>query len=342
MSNTKIQVAHIIPAMVYGGVEIAISKTYKQLNKYFTYDIYYVRYKGEFDIGQKNITALLKNVITGQKKYDVIITSLWWSHIIGFLVLILGFKWVPFIHSTGAASFMDKIIHYLTLRLSSNIIFDSESTKSFYMGEYSAITFVVPYVFNENSNVKKINKNALYDFSWIGRNSKEKRIDLLVKLIKTLDKKLIKFKSVICIAGNNYKILDNLKLNVSSKIKLQYNVAPEKIGEINRNSKMILCLSDYEGFSASTAEAVLRGNYVAARKIGDLPNYLCSESTIWLEDTDDQSWSIFINKIINTLGNDNEIFTRRINSQKYTGKILGKSSYIYSMKNSICTICNKI
>ena len=51
----KIKIAHIIPKMNYGGVEIAIQKSFKDLNKIFDYKIVTVKNKGLIDINQENI-----------------------------------------------------------------------------------------------------------------------------------------------------------------------------------------------------------------------------------------------------------------------------------------------
>jgi hypothetical protein len=101
---------------------------------------------------------------------------------------------------------------------------------------------------------------------------------------------------------------------------------------------MIICLSDYEGFSVSTAEAVIHGNFVAARKVGDLPNYLNDESTIWLDSLSERDWSLFTSKVITVLSDKEECKSRRNKSMKYTTNLLKDQNY----KRSFIYAINKI
>ena len=218
MDKSKLKVAHIVPAMVYGGVETAILKTFKSLNEDLLYEIYYVKFKGELDVSQKHIISLFFKIISKRIKYDVVVTSLWWSHLFGPLISIFGIKWISFIHSTGTASFMDKFIHSFVIKYCSNLIFDSDTTKDHFICNYTKTKkFVVPYVFEKTHSYNSINLNPPLSFCWIGRNSAEKRLDLLVNLIKIFEVKNFDYNCAICIAGEKSFLFDEFNSDVRKK-----------------------------------------------------------------------------------------------------------------------------
>lgn len=334
MSIKKIKIAHIVPGMVFGGVEVGILKSYPCLSEKFDYDVFFVRKKGELDVGQRSVFFMLKMWVMQNKRHDLVLTSLWWSHIFGMLSLAFGAKWICFIHSTGSSSFLDRYFTRMALKFCNNIMFDSHATKKKFAGRYSGDSFVVPYVFETDQKEIGIPENPLYDLLWVGRNSKEKRLDLLVRLIIGLQSKSIAFRCCICIAGQNFKPLDEIVAVSDGQIRVSYNVSPREVMEFNCDSKMILCLSDYEGFSATTAEAVLCGNYAAARKVGDLPNYLCDESTIWLNDLDDASWDEFVNNIAGVIKDVEGCYSRRLISKKFTLNRLSGETYTESLSSA--------
>ena len=332
MSETRASIAHLLPGMYFGGVEVAILKSYRDLNQEFVYDVYFVRSKGELDVGQSSFTKLLKNILIEGKYPDLILTSLWWGHLVGILLSLAGVKWACFIHSTGHSSVFDFIITRLTLKLCPNHIFDSDTTRNHFCSYKNRQSFVVPYVFNEDNEFQK---EPDFTFSWIGRNSKEKRLDLLVKFIKSLQDKSISFSCYICIAGVRDVTLDELAMEFKNSIVVQYNVAPEDIRAVNLNSKMTLCLSDYEGFSVTTAEAAIRGNFICARRVGELSHYLCEKSTIWLGDLSQAAWDEFMEKVIDCISNEEDVLERRYSSQRYASEILSQKSYISAISKGL-------
>jgi glycosyltransferase involved in cell wall biosynthesis len=339
MSERKNSVAHVLPGMNYGGVEVAISRSFKDLNKEFNYKIYYVKDRGEIDVGQSSILNLFKNIIQKSNYPNILLTSLWWGHIVGIFlypfISLLNIKWVCFIHSTGYSSIFDKFATKLALTLCDNHIFDSESSRAYFNSYENYNNFVVPYIFINHEESKSFNHSPELSFSWVGRNSKEKRLDLLAKFINSMVDKDIPFLINICIAGDSHSCLDDLAVKHKNSVKIQYNVPPSEITSIYKNSKIALCFSDYEGFSASTAEAALYGNLIFARRVGELPNYLCNKSTIWLDDLDDKSWEAVVLKIKDYLGDEIKLSKLRLESKKYTSKILTNRDYTSSLSATL-------
>ena len=340
MPETRLSIAHVLPGMNFGGVEVAILKSYQSLNQEFDYKVYFVRDRGELDVGQCSAVTLFKTILNSDKRPDLILTSLWWGHLVGMVLSLFGVRWACFIHSTGYSSILDKMITKLSLTLCENHIFDSDTSKNYFSSYKNRQSFVVPYVFFDIERNNELNKDPAFTFSWIGRNSEEKRLDLLVKFITSLQEKLISFRCHICIAGERDAALDRLALDYKKSIVVQYNVPPENIDAVNFNSKMALCLSDYEGFSVTTAEATLRGNFICARKVGELSHYLSDKSTIWLNDLSQSSWEEFIKKVTDCIGNEEDVLERRIESQKHATRILKKKSYIYSLSTGLRDLCD--
>jgi glycosyltransferase involved in cell wall biosynthesis len=340
MLGRKLSIAHVLPGMNFGGVEIGILKSYKVLNQEFDYKVYYVRESGTLDVAQSSVLILLKNILFKKNYPDLLLTSLWWGHLVGILLLPFGIRWACFIHSTGYSSLIDKITIKLALTFSKNHIFDSTTTKEYFNSFKNRNNFVVPYIFSNPGNEFSLSNNPQYTFSWVGRNSKEKRLDLLVKFIASLEKEGISFRFNVCIAGDRYSPLDNLAAKLNNSISLQYNVLPEKVISIYKDSKISLCFSDYEGFSATIAEAALHGNLICGRKVGELPNYLCNEQTIWLDDLSPCSWEAFIFKVKHCLDDESNLVGRRHKSQSYTKKVFGSSSYTSSLSTCLYDILN--
>ena len=340
MPAAKPVIAHVLPGMNFGGVEVAVLKSYQQLNQEFDYRVYFVRERGDLDVGQSPVSTLFKAFLKPEKRPDLLLTSLWWGHLVGLVLSVFGVKWACFIHSTGYASIFDKVITKLSLVLCENHIFDSNSSRNYFSSNGRRNTFVVPYVFHDFEKKPKLKEDATFTFSWVGRNSKEKRLDLLVRFIASLQERSIKFRCHICIAGKRNFALDRLALDHSEAIIVQYNASPDKIESLNYDSKMALCFSDYEGFSVSIAEATLRGNFVCARRVGELSSYLCEESTIWLRDLSQSSWEEFINRIIDCIASDREVLKRRRASQVHAARVLGEKSYVRSLTVGLKDLCD--
>ena len=331
MNKAKPNIAHILPGMYFGGVEVAILKSYRALSQEYNYEVFYVREEGTLEVGQTWVFPLVCRTLFTKKKPDLILTSLWWGHLVGILLSLTGRKWACFIHSPGHSSMIDFIITRLALILCPIHIFDSQTTKDKFSLYKNRKSFVIPYIFDDNNLGSKIKKKPDFTFSWIGRNSQEKRLDLLLKLMRSLNEECVDFTCCVCIAGDRDARIDRIASKSRGSIVVRYNVDPQDIKEIYLNSSMTVCLSDYEGFSVSTAEAAMSGNLICARRVGELSSYLCEESTIWLDNLSEESWSIFIKNIKNSIGNHEAMYKRRLASQTYTHKKLTGNFYVSSM-----------
>ena len=95
----KIAINHLLPGMYLGGAEVGIKKSYKDINKYFNYKVFYIKGRGIIDVNQRSFFLSFLNIISNKTKPSIIISSLWWSHFFGYFLRVFGFKWIVFIHS---------------------------------------------------------------------------------------------------------------------------------------------------------------------------------------------------------------------------------------------------
>ena len=281
---------HIVPAMDVGGVEIAISRSWKLINETIDYRVYYVRRHGIVQCGQKPIWRLLVDMIFRGVRPDVIITSLWWSHAFGLLGRVYGIPWISFFHSEGFSHIFDRLCSQWAWRNSSYRFVDSSATHTaLNLIEYKEAV-VIPCVFpaREKNNIPWSDKKV--DFVWIGRSAGTKRIDLLIKFLKYSEQYWDNASVVVIIAGSLPDILTQHLKTTHFKVKILQNETNERVLETLSSSKFYLLFSDHEGISMSTIEAVQSGCLPVVRRVGEIASYLDHQSCICV--LDDSSASI--------------------------------------------------
>lgn len=328
--------------MYLGGVESGIKKSFFDINREFDYQIFYVKSSGFFDVNQKSFLFLLFKILFANKKPSLIISSLWWGHFIAYLLSFFNIKWVVFIHSPGFSSILDEFFINLALKKAKYFFFDSISSRKKFKKNINGRTFYIPYYFADNELSYEINLKPKYDFIWVGRNSKEKRIDLLLYFCKILEKRKYECSVCIVIAGNKIKNFESVvsKFNFV-KFDFFYNKSSEELNKIYSDSQMVLCFSDYEGFSATIFEAILKGNLVAARRVGDIEHYIEKENSVFLDKTDEFSLNEFVDSIIKLLENKSAIYAKRVNAREFIKKKYKNLSYSNSFIESLKTILSE-
>ena len=108
------------------------------------------------------------------------------------------------------------------------------------------------------------NKAKPNTFIYVGRISKNKRVDLLIEAIAIVQHKIPNVK--LTIAGEDFEnLLPNLKKMVNEK-NLQKNVlfavgkfSPEEVRAFYASSEFFVSASQYEGFGISAIEAMASG-----------------------------------------------------------------------------------
>lgn len=331
----KLKIAHIVPAMNIGGVEVAIQRTASKLRLKFDYQVYFVKSAGPLKVGQTNILNYIKLLLVKSKRPDVVITSLWWSHVFGLFAKLLGVKWVVFLHSSHFASLPDRIITSLATRLASYFWYDSKKTCDALLQASSKRQFHIPFLTFDTEEDVEVISNTDFDIIWVGRNSDEKRLDLVETIVSQLLATRPDSKICLCVAGDEYEPFEKLENSFPKNVNLRYNLMADEMLTYFRQSSIALCVSDYEGFSMSTAEAALSGNLIAARPVGELETYLPRQDTIWLNSIDDVSINDFVKQIRDNLSQPDLLLQKRIKSLNSTLLLIGQKTYLTAFSDSI-------
>ena len=331
-------VAHIVPSMNVGGVEMAICRTSTALNEVFDYKVYCVKSQGSLVAGQHKLRDYFKNLICSSSRADVVVTSLWWSHPIGLVSVLFGVRWVVFLHSSGFASFPDWLVTRIALLFAKNFFYDSDKTREQMLKGSCDSTYFIPCFTLNSEALPEFNEETAADLIWVGRNSPEKRLDLVVDVLRALLLARPSTSISLYVAGAQFAEFEELQSEFKAVVNLRYNVAPVAVLDALQDSKIALCLSDYEGFSMSTAEAAFFGNVIAAREVGDLHSYLPERETLWLRDLEQASLDHFVLQLQRLLDDEPALTMRRKRTMKFAATKLSRLSYVPALVSAINTV----
>lgn len=326
---------HIVPAMDVGGVEIAISRSWKIVNATIDYQVYYVRRHGILQCGQKPIWRLLVDIIFCGVRPDFIITSLWWSHAFGLLGRVYGIPWISFFHSEGFSHIFDRVSSRWAWRKSSYRFVDSSATHKALNSIQYKEAFLIPCVFPslEPTNIPWSDKE--YDFVWIGRSAVTKRIDLFIQFLRYSEKYWEKASVVVIIAGSVPETFTQFLKSTHFKITILQNEENKKVLDTLSRSKFYLLFSDHEGMSMSTIEAVQSGCVPVVRRVGEIATYLDHQSCICV--LDDSSDSILqSSREVYRLSNNCDVRTSML--EKAAASVDAINYYVPSMMAAIRSI----
>ncbi|MHB8443005.1 MAG: glycosyltransferase family 4 protein [Patescibacteria group bacterium] len=149
------------------------------------------------------------------------------------------------------------IVQYLALKLSVNIISISEHTKKEIEKYKKDDIVVIPNGIRDD--IKTIpNKKKEYDLCYAGRLLDFKNIDKIIDLVKYSKEKNIKLKAVIIGDGPE---INNLKTKAKN-LDIEFTGFIENNNEVFKDiqkSKIFMMLSEREGFSIVTIEALALG-----------------------------------------------------------------------------------
>lgn len=279
------KVFHFVPTLNIGGAEIAIEKSLPDLQQKLDISIFYVKCYGVLHVGQRPWWQSLKYLFAARP--DVVITSFWWAHPVGFLFKLFGIRWVCFIHNSRFANFLDRLTCTISILLSDETAADSDQSAAFIRSiKKIAKISVIPYIFPLPQDLTKIEriKNT---FIFVGRNAKEKRMDLVVGFFKHL---LTNFPAVACrfaIAGHISADVLNLMQTFGKRVAVEVNPANSEVIQRLRMSEYFVVLSDFEGFCMTAHEAVQAGCFVIYRDVGAIKEYVISGQSFQVTDPED-------------------------------------------------------
>lgn len=295
------RVFHFVPALDIGGIEVAIEKSLPDLRKTLDISIFFVRHRGSLDIGQISWWRAIKNIFIDRP--DVVVTSLWWAHPIGLLFKLAGIRWVCFIHNSQFAHCVDRIICTASIWFSSEVVADSDQAAAFVRTIKKTVNVhVIPYIFPVPQQAVKIGRNR-NSFIYVGRNAKEKRIDLVAGFFKYL---LSNSSTVTCrfvIAGDIPSVVLNLTKLFGKRVTVESNLPSSEVLLRLLASEYFVVLSDFEGFCMAANEAVQAGCFVIYRDVGEIKNYVSPDLSFKVLDH-----ASFYNQIDELLAIRNEIY----------------------------------
>ncbi len=279
------KVFYFVPTLDIGGIEVAIEKSLPDLMKKLDISVFYVKRRGRLDVGQLPWRSALKNIFIARP--DVVITSLWWAHPIGFLFKLAGIRWVCFIHSSQFAHCVDRMVCSASIWLSSEVAADSEKAAAFVRIIKKTVNIhVIPYIFPLPQQAVKVDRKR-NSFIYVGRNGKEKRLDLIVDFFKHL---LFNFPNVTCrfvIAGIVPATVLNLMEQFDKRVTVESNLSSIDVLCRLRASEYFVVLSDFEGFCMAANEAVQAGCVVVYRDVGEIKNYVLPELSFKMTNHED-------------------------------------------------------
>ena len=216
------------------------------------------------------IKKILKKIIQNSKK-NIFVSNIHYSNILSLLFLrslnlkIIIIERTPFQELQIFYGLKD-LIKKIIIKLLMKILYkkaDARITNSKYISKkynkYLNIKFITinPPSFNKLSFFKK-NKKKNIVIGMVGRLSKEKNIQSIIKIIPNLNKKI-----KLIIVGNGpeeqkLKLLSK-KLNLHKNIKFINSVQPDRVSFVLKKFDYLLSTSDFEGFPNVVIEALSVG-----------------------------------------------------------------------------------
>ena len=280
------KIIHLIHADTVGGIEVGAKLAQSELINSLDYQIKYI-----FNINDNVITKLKKLVkVTKEifkeskgKKDQVILSSLWMSHIISFILRILlkNITWIAFIHNSNYPNIINYLICTKLTRLADKQVFDSYSTAKAYDSKKINRERIINFFF-PNYKLKKFDiknwSNRKYDFIIVARNTKQKGFLEIEKFCLSISNSYPSRPKFVIIT-NNLKKAVNLeelkrKLNPICDINFKTNLTNSEVLEHLAEAKIYFCLSHFEGFGMTIVESILSGCFVVTTNAGEQQYYL--------------------------------------------------------------------
>jgi glycosyltransferase involved in cell wall biosynthesis len=280
-----LSVLHIVPGMSVGGVETGIYRSYEELNHQFRYEVFSLKGAGTVQTPVLGPRAFVERLINRDLRPDVVVTSLWPSHPLGFVFQTRGSVWLPFFHSSSFSHRRDSWVSTWAARASSMQICDSNATAKF-LGRTDDACVICPYVF---APPKEREASLMREFTYVfcGRLAEVKRPDLMEQFISVATAGHPTATALFILAGSEEEIqlfqMRISKLNASCRVVA--NARPESVQALLRTADFYVSVSDYEGSSASTIEAISAGCIPIVRPVGEISRYVPPEVGVYIEDT---------------------------------------------------------
>jgi glycosyltransferase involved in cell wall biosynthesis len=272
-----LKVLHVVPSLNIGGVEVAISRSFDQLNLSISYEVLSIKGPGALAMPAVSWKDILFRCLYARDLPDVVVSSLWLGHLIGcVLSIVTRAKWVPFFHSARSAGFLRDSVLSSAARMAKMVFFDSDSTRYYYEKLPSEKFKVIPYRFPIQHAIKPTKQERSYDCIFVGRLTPEKRIDLLIDYLEQMQSLRSGFRAVVVLATDINK-LDLFKLNLKARkvtANVKFNLDQTEVISLMLNSSLYLSFSDTEGFSMACVDAMSCGCVPVVKPVGEIGLYV--------------------------------------------------------------------
>lgn len=277
-----VRILHILPALTIGGVEVGVQLSAPELRERFDYEVFSIKGPGEVDVVPVRARALIPRFLLRRRRPDVVVTSLWPSHPLGFALERLGVAWVPFFHSAAKEGVPRDQVLTFAARRARTYLCDSPATAAFFgLSDHPGL-FICPYVFYRMAAPDDEIKNRPYRFIYCGRIAHEKRLDLILKFLSIAQAQAPDSEALMLLGASD-NAFNELKVEVARldlRVTLLQNVSAHEVPSYFRQSEFYLNLSDYEGFSMTTVEALQCGCVPVVRPVGEIPRYVGRQSGV--------------------------------------------------------------
>lgn len=282
MSIDRIRVAHIVPSMYIGGVEIAIQRSFARLNEAFDYRIFWVKRRGTLPVPAQHVLCVLGSALSQRWRPDVVVTSLWYAHPFGWLMRLFGCRWVAFFHNSGFSHVIDGAVQRWAWRHADRLLVDSGATLNAMQAFAQRDAQAVSYIFEQTP----VDPNGARDIGllWVGRSVSEKRIDLFVEMVRATKAWDPGMQCVAVVAGEPPDCLLEAATDPALRLKILCNQTNEQVRRLLARAKYYVLTSDYEGMSMTTIEAVQCGCVPVVRPVGEIGRYLDTDSAVFIKE----------------------------------------------------------
>ena len=267
------RVAHVLPTMGIGGVEVAIERSYQALNDVIDYRVFTVRGRGPIESGQRSVASLLVGALTGNWRPDVVVTSLWWAHPFGAVLRMFGVRWLAFFHNTEFSGSIQKAIHSFAWKRADGRLVDSAATHQVMASIESRDSRVIPYIFPESAPAKDW-QSRTYDLIWVGRDAPQKRTDLVAAFLEQIAAHQPEGRACLLTGGGTPELFRNIDPGVGWQVDCFESLPGEQVRALLEDARFFLLTSDHEGMSMATVEAVFAGCVPVVRLVGELRHYI--------------------------------------------------------------------
>ena len=297
--NLDMNIFHFISDFKTGGVEIAAKSSLKNFAKdkkifvvvfgsvseNFISDLSKNQKQKIINLNYKswNFFSDIKNFLNIIKKYppSVFLYSLWKSYFLLciFKISMPNVTHIVFFHSSKFFSLLDKFFKVISARIADRIFVDSEAAAKFVKQFSDKKSTKISLMINQQFDISKKSFDELR-FVFFGRINKVKRIDKAIELIKFLKEN--KIECSFSIYGVDDGDLQNLK-TITAKNELEESIffkgelAHDELPRVLEKYNIFVQLSESEGMSMSTVEAMQNGLVCLVTPVGEIPNYTVNQ-----------------------------------------------------------------